>query len=100
MEETNTYPSANKQQTDWNKCCICQNQKMGEQLKSPPARRVKHDGYSMLATNIPLFKEMNQLPLIFDPSRLDEGSGIEGTLRERKAKYHQSCRLLFNNTKL
>ena len=52
----------------------------------------------MLATIIPLFKEMNQLPLIFDPSRLDEGSGIETTLREKNAKYHKNCRLLFNIT--
>ncbi|KAI9541380.1 hypothetical protein NQZ68_031036 [Dissostichus eleginoides] len=32
--------------------------------------------------------------------RLDEGGGIEETLRRNMAKYHQSCRLQFNNTKL
>ena len=61
----------------------------------------------MLATNIPLFQAINLLPFIFDPSRLSEGDGIEATLCKNSAnlcknsaKYHQSCRLLFNNTKL
>ena len=54
----------------------------------------------MLATNIPLFDEINALPLILDPARLDEGGGIEAMLRRNEAKYHTSCRLLFNNTKL
>ena len=43
---------------------------------------------------------MNQTPLIIDPRRLNEGQDKETTLRERGAKYHQSCRLLFSNTKL
>ena len=25
-----------KCQTDWNKCCLCQTEKKGEDLKSPP----------------------------------------------------------------
>ena len=32
--------------------------------------------------------------------RLDEGHGIEVTLRANNARYHKSCKLLFNNTKL
>ncbi|CAE1172272.1 unnamed protein product [Acanthosepion pharaonis] len=40
------------------------------------------------------------MPIALDPSRLDEGEGIETTLVRNGAKYHQSCRLLFNNTKL
>ncbi|KAJ7376704.1 hypothetical protein OS493_033327 [Desmophyllum pertusum] len=53
-----------------------------------------------LATNIPLFHSLNALPIKLDPKRLDEGGGINETLRQKKAKYHESCRLLFNNTKL
>ena len=53
-----------------------------------------------LATNIPLFHSLNALPIKLDPARLDEGGGIEETLRQKKALYHESCRLLFNNTKL
>ncbi|CAE1246963.1 unnamed protein product [Acanthosepion pharaonis] len=40
------------------------------------------------------------MPIALDPSRLDEGEGIETTLVRNGAKYHQSCRLLFNNTKI
>ena len=54
----------------------------------------------MIETNIPLFQAINQLPIILDPIRLDEGGGIEETLRRNNAKYHQNCRLLFNNMKL
>ena len=54
----------------------------------------------MLATNIPLFNEINALPLAVDPARLDEGGGIEATLRRNGAKYHTNCHLAFNNTKL
>ena len=53
-----------------------------------------------LATNIPLFHSLNALPIKIDPARLDEGGGIEEILRQKKALYHESCRLLFNNTKL
>ena len=54
----------------------------------------------MIATNIPLFQGINQLPIILDPIMLDEGGGIEETLRRNNVKYHQNCRLLFNNTML
>ena len=54
----------------------------------------------MIATKIPIFQAINQLPIIVDPIRLDEGGGIEETLRRNNAKYLQNCRLLFNSTKL
>jgi hypothetical protein len=31
---------------------------------------------------------------------VDEGGGIEETLRRNNAKYHQNCRVFFNNTML
>jgi hypothetical protein len=43
----------------------------------------------MIATNIPLFQGINQLPIILDPIILDEGGGIEETLRRNNAKYLQ-----------
>ena len=89
-----------KLQTDWDKCCHCQTEKKGGDHKSPSSGSIQQYGYSMLATNIPLFKAINQLPNIFDPNRLDEGDGVEATLRKNQEKYHQSCRFLFNNTKL
>lgn len=54
----------------------------------------------MIATNVPLFHALNEMPIVLDPARLDEGGGIEETLRRNKAQYHQSCGYLFNNTKL
>ena len=29
-------PLKSKSQTDWNKCCLCQTEKKGEDLKYPP----------------------------------------------------------------
>ena len=90
-------------QTDWSKCCLCQADKKDEELKTLLTRywcSGENDGYKMLAMNVPLFQAINQLPIIFDPNRLDEGDRIGQTLRKNKAKYYQSCRLLFNNTKL
>jgi hypothetical protein len=96
-------PLKSKSQTDWNKCCLCQTEKKGENLKSPPTHyscSKGNDGYYMIASNITLFQAINQLSITLDPIRLDEDDGIEETLRRNNAKYHQNCRLLFNNTKL
>lgn len=87
--------------TDWDKCCLCQTDRK-EGLTSPltnPSKRVD-DGYSQLGRNIPRFLAVSELPLKLNPARLDDGNGIEETLRKNKAQYHSSCRLLFNNTKL
>ena len=54
----------------------------------------------MIAANVPLFHEMSEMPPTFDPTRLDEGGGIEATLRRNVAKYQTSCRCMLNNTKL
>ena len=99
-------PMKSRSQTDWNKCCLCQTEKKGEHLKSPPTHysgSKDDDSYYMIATNIPLLQAINQLellPIMLDPIRLDEGGGSEETLRRNNAKYHQNCMLLFNNTKL
>lgn len=88
-------------QTDWGKCCLCQTDKK-ESLSCPLANPSKKasDGYSLLARNIPRFHSLNQLPIKLDPAWLDDGSGIDATLRKNKVQYRESCRLLFNNTKL
>ena len=43
---------------------------------------------------------LNEMPLVLDPARLDEGGGIEETLKKNKAQYHQSCRYLFQKYRL
>lgn len=94
-------PSATipNQQTDWNKCCPCQQDKKDE-LKSPPSYKAEHDDYCNIAENVPLFHAINELPIPLNPARLNDGDGIGETLRKNKAVYHQTCRLMFNNTKL
>ena len=100
VPSTSTSSSSNKWQTNWTKCCLCQRDKK-EDLKSPPTSyTMQNDGYTNIANNVPLFHAINALPITLDPSRLDEGEGIEATLRKNNAKYHQSCRLMFSNTKL
>lgn len=102
MSEDTQPPTVSeaKWQTNWEKCCLCQEDKK-ESLKCPSVTsHTEHDGYKNIATNVPLFHELNSLPIPLDPKRLDEGSGIEITLRRNNAKYHQSCRMMFNNTKL
>ena len=97
----NADPRPSKFRTDWSKCCLCQKKKKNEELKSPRAQQPQgHDGYTMIATNIPLFYAINEMPIVLDPARLDDGGGLEETLRKNKAQYHQSCRLMLNNTKL
>ena len=96
-------PLKSKSQTDWNKCFLCRTEKKGEDLKYPPTHYSfikNNDGYYMIASNITLFQAINQLSITLDLIRLDEDDGIEETLRRNNAKYHQNCRLLFNNTML
>ena len=64
-----------------------------------PSDKIK-SGYTLLAKNIPEFKRLNEMPVPLDIRRIDDGQGIETTLVNNSAKYHHSCRILFNNTKL
>jgi len=79
--------------TDWFKCCLCQGDTIESLISSA-------EGYQMLTKNIPLFNEVNALPIPTDIRRLDDGTRIHATLIGNNAKYHNSCRIKFNNTKL
>ena len=81
--------STSSWKTDWSKCCLCQTHNKNEKLKSPPIHYScsnERDGYFMIATNIPLFQIINALPIVLDPSRLNDGGGIEDTLRKKQGK--------------
>lgn len=87
---------------DWNKCAICQ-QKKDEPLQCPAESKRQSDfgaGYKTLADNIMRMVELNCLPSNVNPSSLDEGTGIESTFIQNKARWHKSCSLQFNSTKL
>ena len=57
-------------------------------------------GYSKLSANIIQLNELHDLPMLIVLQRLDEGSGIESTLRENKAVWHKSCYSKFNATQV
>jgi hypothetical protein len=78
--------------TDWFKCCLCQGDTIESLISSA-------EGYQMLAKHIPLCNEVNALPIPMDIRRFDDGTGIDATLIGNNAKYHNSCRIQFNNTK-
>ena len=89
--------------TDWNKCLLCQ--EVTSEFLWCPAQSKCLDvgagkGYSTLSLNITRFSELNELPMPIDLRRLDEGNGVEATLRKNKAKWYKFCHSKFNITKL
>ena len=65
---TNTDPGPSKFLTNWSKCCLCKKKK-GEELKSTRAQQQQeHYGYTMTATNIPLFHTINEKPIVLEPA--------------------------------
>lgn len=54
----------------------------------------------MLGKPIPLFHVLNVLPIPLDIWRLNYEEGIEITMKKENGKYHNKCRIKFNNTKL
>ena len=82
----NVNPMLPKRQTDWYKY-LCQKDKTNEALPSPPTHHVRqYDGYVMLAINVPLFHELNKMPIILDPTRLNEVGVIKATVRRNQEK--------------
>ena len=82
--------------TDWSKCLLCQ--EVTSEVKCLDVGAGK--GYSTLSLNITCFSELNELPMPIDLRHLDEGNGVEATLRKNKAKWHKFCHSKFNITKL
>ena len=89
--------------TDWTKCVICQTVTT-ESLQCPGESKCPDAGagfgYSTLASNITRFNEFGELPVDIKVGRLDDGNGIEAAFLENKAKWHKSCHIKFNSTKL
>ena len=91
--------------TDWNKCVLCQKHTK-ENLRNPANFRGSNTkcnadtGYKILGANLNSFSKIGSLPMDIDIARLDDGSGIENTLRKNQAKWHKSCRNKVDNQKL
>ncbi|XP_031575406.1 uncharacterized protein LOC116309020, partial [Actinia tenebrosa] len=74
--------------------------KEGLQCPANTKRKDGSVGYTSFASNILEFKSISGVPKWLNLSLLDEGLGIEETLRQRNASWHKTCRDIFNNTKL
>ena len=101
MDPDKSQTSGQCSTTNWDLCILCQKQTVGV-LKCPAnsTRGTRGAGYKNLAENLEAFEKIHCLPGTLQLSRLDEGQGIEATFRLKKAKWHDSCRLQFNKTKL
>lgn len=56
--------------------------------------------YSSFARNLEEFQKIGSVPANVNVEELNEGQGIEHTLKERKASWHKTCRNAFSNEKL
>jgi hypothetical protein len=92
----------NCEKTDWDKCVICQGCK-DETLHCPAdsTRNDKGQGYVTVAQNIQTLYNLHDMPVKIDPERLaEDGNDIAATFVAHEAKWHLSCKLLFNNTQV
>ena len=87
--------------TYWNQCVLCQKD-TSEKLCCPAESRRSNvgSGYQTIADNLPAFSKIGCLPKTIDLSKLDDGEGIQTTFEHHKARWHDSCRLEYNKTKL
>lgn len=87
--------------TDWSKCALCQ-EDTSEVLHCPAEskRGTQGAGYKTIADLLVGFSRIGCLPRTINLSRFDDGEGIEATLQQHKAKWHDLCRLECNITKL
>ena len=85
----------------WDLCIFCQTSR-DERLQCPldSKRTDVGAGYVSVATSLPQFKELNAFPPSIRVSDLDDGQGIEAALISHRAKWHKTCRNMYNNTKL
>ena len=94
VDPLGSQTSAQTVVTDWSKCFLCQE----NTIESHRGRQGA--GYSTITDLLEGFSVIDSLPKTLNLSRLDDGEGVEVTLKEHKAKWHDSCRLRYNKTKL
>ncbi|CAC5425423.1 unnamed protein product [Mytilus coruscus] len=73
------------------KCCLCQ-EDTTDLLKSSA------EGYTIMGKNIPLFHEVNALPIPQYIRRLNDAEGIESTMKKKNDKYLNLCKIKVYNT--
>ena len=87
--------------TNWKLCVLCQ-EETSESLTSPAVSKRKDVGrvYKVLAENLTKFDALGTLPTTLRLERIDEGQGIEAAMVANDARWHQTCKLCYNNTML
>jgi hypothetical protein len=82
--------------TNWNICVLCQ-VVTDEHLQCPlrSTKQSSGSGYASLTEDL-RFQTLQHTPMDIDFERLDDGDGIESTLKAHKAEWHKKCRLRFN----
>ena len=87
--------------TDWDQCVLCQKD-TSEKLCCPAesSRGDLGSGYQTIADNLLAFSNIGCLPKNIDLDKLDDGEGIQATFEHHRARWHDSCRLEYNKTKL
>ena len=88
-------------ETDWTKY-VLRLEESSEVLRCPAKSKCITQGSGYKTTNELLvgFERIGCLPLSVNVSRLNDGSGLEETLKRNEAKWNDSCRLLYNSAKL
>ncbi|KAE8746646.1 hypothetical protein FOCC_FOCC006630 [Frankliniella occidentalis] len=87
---------------DWKKCILCRGDGTGPVTcpASNPIIPMRHKGYETMAGMLAEFKAAGGLPGWMRLEALDEGEGVEMTLKKNKAVWHKSCGLKFNRQAL
>ena len=77
---------------NWNFCALCE-QETEEKLVCPlnSTRKTTARGTKVWQTIYSNLREIGELPIQASLSSLDEGNGIEETLKRPEAKWHKSC---------
>ena len=87
--------------TNWSICVLCQQSSEGHLTdRCNCTSRDIPKGYKSLADNLEELHCLSALPQQIGLSRLNDGSGIEGTLMRNSAKWHNLCWLLCSKTQV
>ena len=102
LDDSVALPSSSSSSINWEKCILCQEVK-NESLTCPANSKRKRsdtDGYTTLAKLLEGFNDIGHLPKFLANTGYTRSDDIENSFRDKKAKWHDSCRLRFNKTKL
>ena len=90
------------EETNWNRCFICQKEIRNEKVVDP-RNKINcnvNDVYEKLAENIHKLVSTNNLPKSLNLNRIDNGSGILLTFKNKNPVWHRSCVKQFESYKV